>query len=258
MRYWAVAALAISLGCAQGTSGGDDDTTGGADARPAGNPADASPGGNPADAMPGGGGADAAPVGGACDPVAQTGCHVSQKCAWIYSDLSTGAGTPGCWPNGTKAVGAACSAPAMVGQADDCVKGAHCVFGTCKEICLLTPPSPCSAGGCVGVEGLDFDVCLPNCDPLTQNCALGDGCYLTAEGPVCADVIGAGVPAGGACMYLNDCAAGAGCFDDGLGGGICYNYCNFSMYPNVRDPTYCATGEVCTGITGEATYGVCT
>jgi hypothetical protein len=250
-------ALGLALGCAKGSS--DDATDGGgvnpgADAGTSGGPdasvlpkPDAATSGTP----------DGAPVGGACNAVTQTGCSAGLKCAWIVSDVATQAGMVGCSPNGTIPVGGTCTQPAVVGEADGCIAGSHCVFSTCHTICSLMPSVPCSMGGCVGVEGLDFAICLPNCDPLLQDCPLGQGCYLTADGPVCATVVGAAGP-GMACMYLNDCTAGSGCFDDGLGGGICYKYCNFASYPNLPDPTHCTTGQTCTGITGETLYGVCT
>ncbi len=223
--------------------------------------ADAGPGGPDApngrviDASPNG--PDSAPLGGPCDPILQD-CAAGQKCALIVMDTGAQTGTVGCALNGDKAVGQSCSQPSMVGASDDCVSGSHCVFGTCHEMCVIGT-SPCAAGGCVGVNNLEmqFDICLPNCDPLLQNCGAGDGCYLTGDGPVCAAVVGAGgagVPPGGSCTSLNDCQAGSGCFNTP---GTCLKYCNFSLYPNVRDPDYCALGEVCGGIVDEDTYGVC-
>jgi len=199
---------------------------------------------------------DAAPIGGSCDLVGQTGCAATQKCAWIYTNPATGAGAPGCYPDGTAALGAPCARPSSAGEADDCVKGAHCNMGDCKEICSTSPYSPCSSGSCAAPEGVPFEICLESCDPLGQNCAPGEGCYLNAAGPVCAEVAWPGIGLGGPCEWSNDCLPGSGCFE-GAGIRVCRAYCNHALYPDINDPSHCAPFETCWGLGNEPIYGVC-
>jgi len=240
----------IAIGCATANTGGDDDDDDDIvafDADP--NQPDGLAAVDAAPNTP-----DALPLGTPCDAILQD-CGPGQKCALIVTNVGAQTGFPGCWSNGDKGIGVSCTSAAMVDTADDCIAGSHCVFGTCHEICKLDTAA-CSDGGCVGVNNLEsqFDICLPSCDPLASTCIAGEGCYMLAQGSVCAPVIGAGVAPHGACDSPNECAAGSGCFNTP---GECLAYCDFSTYANVNDPGHCDAGEVCGGITDEPIVGVC-
>jgi hypothetical protein len=68
--------------------------------------------------------------------------------------------------------------------------------------------------GTIATCGSIFDrgLCQPTCDVLLQDCASGDGCYLTLQTGValCAAPSVAGMQ-GDACMFVNACAPGYGC-----------------------------------------------
>lgn len=113
-----------------------------------------------------------------CNPLAQTGCNAGEKCTWLIDQLNPAAGHIGCAPDGTIAVGCACSLgiPGATGY-DDCGKGATCLAGVCKKICDEQGGAPtCGTGfacsnyqsvfqtGGVSAAGL----CDVTCDPLTQ------------------------------------------------------------------------------------------
>lgn len=209
-----------------------------------------------------------APFKLSCNAVSQSGCCPGEKCAFILDDAESGIGHTGCVAAGDTVLGEPCEAPAGPGHGDDCVPGAHCAEGRCVEICVVDAGGCDGANVCVGFEGLDFDVCIPACDPLDPDACPGDrlrGCYLTSWGGVCAVVVGGeGQPLGGACEHLNDCAPGAGCFDDGVGGGLCRAYCGPlpDCFSPDGTPTACACGgctadELCGGIAGEDRVGVC-
>lgn len=113
-----------------------------------------------------------------CNPLTQTGCDADEKCAWIEDQDSPPIGHLGCVPVGTVAVGCACSvgAAGMTGY-DDCVEGASCVAGTCRQICDLDDGAPScpSNSACQPYADLFVTggttvagVCDPTCDPLTQ------------------------------------------------------------------------------------------
>lgn len=120
---------------------------------------------------------------GACDPIANTGCVPgTERCAWFHD--GSGGGEARCVPQGTAAVGAACTTPST--GTDECVGGAGCVESVCRETCDTS--APCEAGfSCVHFEGVfdapDDGYCLPRCNPVTQllpdgsDCGAGNGCF---------------------------------------------------------------------------------
>lgn len=134
----------------------------------------------------------------ACDVVAQTGCSLGERCAWIQDQTTpTLVAELGCVPDGTVALGGACS----IGPAgpttgyDDCKKGLACVNLSCKTICdPFAPPSAVGAcdakHACVTYGGVFQSsgsppfagVCEPACDPLTQQ-------RLTDDSPSCGGAI---------------------------------------------------------------------
>ncbi|HEU0031657.1 MAG TPA: hypothetical protein VFQ53_13550 [Kofleriaceae bacterium] len=125
---------------------------------------------------------------GVCNPLTQTGCNAGEKCTWIVDqDTPTEIGHIGCTPDGTVAVGGACTVgPAGPQGFDDCVKGSVCVAAECKTICdpqMVGTASGCDAQhSCSRYSGL-FDMggttvagaCDPTCDPLDQNLLAGAG-----------------------------------------------------------------------------------
>jgi hypothetical protein len=203
----------------------------------------------------------------ACDPVLQNGCGDGLRCTLIVSDPDAGPGRPGCFAQGSLDVGQDCVSPTVSGAADDCRAGSYCYVGKCHEMCNVGGAG-CSDGTCIGFANLEFDLCLPNCDPLAQDCpdtpgGSPQGCYLTTTGSVCAAIFGGdGVAPSGSCSFVNDCERGAGCF--GGTPGVCHKYCDIEACPpdeltQIAQPCadYCAAGEVCQRILGQSGYGAC-
>jgi hypothetical protein len=117
-------------------------------------------------------------VMGVCSPLTQAGCAAGEKCAWIEDQEDPPLGHIGCAPDGTIAVGGACTqGPAGPMGYSNCAKGSECIAGTCKTICDHQGGAPmCDMNhACGRYEGL-FEsgdttvagVCDPKCDPLTQ------------------------------------------------------------------------------------------
>jgi hypothetical protein len=214
---------------------------------------------------------DADPSSLTCHPVLGPGCPGGEKCCFILTDPLTGEGRTGCSDQGSVAIGAECTSPQLPGEADDCVSGSHCYNGRCRAMCVLGFETCAGGSFCVEFEGLDFDLCLPGCDPLLQNCedmggGTPQGCYLIEGGSVCAAVAGGGPgrAPGEPCVYQNECEPFSGCFDDGMGAGICLHYCDFATYGTAgdfgqpaNDPDNCEPGEICGGVVGETIVGVC-
>ena len=67
-----------------------------------------------------------------------------------------------------------------------CMSDLVCYNGTCREICS-TDNDQCPNGLCIDLLNASrriWAVCLPNCDPLTQDCEKeNEGCYLSLDPP---------------------------------------------------------------------------
>ncbi len=113
----------------------------------------------PADAAP----ADAAP---ACNVLTQTGCNPGEKCAWIQSPPTIG--HIGCAPDGSVAIGDACSYNPPPMAWDNCSTGNACEAGICRQICDPHGGAPqCEAGYACTVYH-DFFGFAGVCDPAMQ------------------------------------------------------------------------------------------
>ena len=128
---------------------------------------------------------------------------------------------------------------------DDCAFGHICwevdddLHGTCIAQCTGTQADPqCPEGStCVIANNDALTVCLPNCDPLEQNCPAGDVCIANLMNPgfICAvDASGREGQANDACDFVNTCDPGLACGKPAktsiacMGGdGCCTPFCSF-------------------------------
>jgi hypothetical protein len=113
-----------------------------------------------------------------CDPVTQSGCTLlSQKC--------TASGR--CEPGGTVSLGQPCT---RNNASDNCVKGASCEGGYCREMCNTDPdctgvwgPGNGNRPRCVEYTNLTPHRCTLPCNPVPQagpsGCASGQRCIYT-------------------------------------------------------------------------------
>ena len=118
-----------------------------------------------------------------CNPKAQTGCNAGEKCTWINDQDNPPIGHVGCAPDGTVAIGTACTeGPAGPMGYDNCVKGSVCLAGVCKQICDVDGGQPTCDQNHACTRYADFfevggtavaGVCDPSCDPLTQELKVG-------------------------------------------------------------------------------------
>ena len=179
--------------------------------------------------------ADGSPI--ACNPllpVGQQGCIPGQKCTWIrVQDTPEPLGRLGCVPDGSVALGGACTQGASGNTTgyDDCAAGGICIGGTCMDVCgfdgspeaACGPDDHCVRYGQLFANGEDDPIagaCTPRCDPITQlqsngaSCGANRGCYLlttqTDTVAICAgagstivrqEIVGA--------VYANSCVPGA-------------------------------------------------
>lgn len=103
---------------------------------------------------------------------------------------------------------------------DDCDAGLICVGigptknGTCVPLCQGLEDDPLCPEDwlCAGGSGNFFDLCLPSCDPLAQDCIEGTGCYGTEYGFVCMpDKSGDEGQLFDPCQFSNSCEPGLYC-----------------------------------------------
>jgi hypothetical protein len=128
---------------------------------------------------------------------------------------------------------------------DNCDVGSMCWdvdpetnLGTCVAFCMGSEANPiCEdpATNCVIANEGVLILCLPNCDPLLQDCAEGQACYPIDDAFACApDVSGEEGLYGDACQFLNVCDPGLFCANaevvpDCAGAqGCCSPFCDLS------------------------------
>lgn len=180
------------------------------------------------------------------------------ECSTLAQDCPTGekcmpwAATGGSW-NGTRctpiaaqtrSVGERCRVEgSAVSGVDDCAPGSMCwdvdAFtnaGYCIELCGGEGGSAAceNVDTCTMANGGALAVCLPECDPLEQDCPSGEGCYpVEGSGFSCAhDGSFDGGAQGDSCGAVNTCSPGYVCAPSHLvpactsDGGCCTSWCD--------------------------------
>ncbi len=157
-----------------------------------------------------------------CDIFAQD-CPEGQKCAAYDSDED------GAWDS-TKCVTLTgdgqlddpCTAEPGATGVDDCDAGYMCWnvdeegMGTCYALCTGSPENPmCPEGGqCAICQTCVIPLCIPDCDPLLQDCGNGELCVNdpNSGGFVCVlDASEGDAPEGTPCEFVNVCNKGTTC-----------------------------------------------
>ena len=119
--------------------------------------------------------------------------------------------------------------------------------GVCTPHCVGSPDAPscddpnrvCSING----DGV-LTLCLPTCDPLTDTCDDGQGCYPFDLVFFCApDASGKGGGPFESCEFVNGCDPGTVCVPGDAAtacdsGACCSPYCNLEA-PDCPDPMVC-------------------
>jgi hypothetical protein len=179
-----------------------------------------------------------------CDVFAQN-CPDGQKCAPVILEPGSGYEWSRCVPvTGTDEPGDPCTSSGANDGLDSCIKGAMCWYdpGTCIAHCTGTPDAPIcpNDGACTLPQDAYLSLCIPDCDPLLQDCNWEQVCYAFSEGFACApDASGDMGEANAPCEFINVCDegllcadpafVGAGCPPDSL--GCCTPFCAFPNGP---------------------------
>ena len=195
-----------------------------------------------------------------CDPWLQD-CQDGLKCAPVAAGGQNVWSTNECVPvdPDPKAPGQPCTAPdGPSAGIDDCEAGAVCWDvdartgeGVCVELCTGTPDAPqCTNAdhACSITNAGVLTLCLPQCDPIGQDCPDGQGCYPESHGFFCSNAVGTGGAYGDPCEFLNACEPGLWCADasavPGCRGavGCCTPLCDVGAANDCPDA---AMGQTC-------------
>ena len=171
-------------------------------------------------------------------------CPPGEKCTWWANDGGNSWTAMRCVPIDPDAVGPGESCMVVnsaVSGIDSCEIGSMCwdvdpetSIGRCVALCLGSendPQCPHTDSTC-SLSGSGLGLCLPDCDPLAQDCDPGAGCYGTNDAVVCMpDVSGDSGALGDPCEYVNVCDPGLACVSaNGVpgctGSGCCTPWCD--------------------------------
>ncbi len=262
-------------GGADDTGGGDDDTGGGADDGGADD-------GGADDGGADDGGDDTGFVPGEDCDIYQQDCPEGAKCNPYSNDGGSNWNDVGCFPvvPGPDQPGESCTVEdSGTSGYDSCDVGSMCWdvdvdtnIGVCVAMCEGSPMNPtcddASATCTIANDGV-INLCLPGCDPLTQNCPGGQGCYPVDDAFVCApDASGDAGVAGDGCQFINSCAPGLACIATDAygpaclfgGAGCCSPFCDTDAPAACPEADQECTGWFEEGVApvGLDDVGVCT
>lgn len=190
-----------------------------------------------------------------CDPFLQD-CPEGEKCV-PYGDAGGGLSANKCVPiSGDGQPGDPCVSGGIVEATDDCGADSVCweltevdgmLVGICTQLCEGTADDPTCPpdASCLITNNGSISFCLPNCDPLAQDCGPGRGCYWANNAFACLYSTEQ-IPEGDPCGLINDCAPSLLCLTaevlDGCdGSACCATYCDLGT-PVCSNPAYeCTT-----------------
>ncbi|HWB80595.1 MAG TPA: ribulose phosphate epimerase [Nannocystaceae bacterium] len=127
---------------------------------------------------------------------------------------------------------------------DNCDLGVMCWdvdennMGTCVPFCMGTEANPVCEDpntSCTIANEGTLILCLPNCDPLLQDCTEGNACYPVDDAFVCGpDASGEMGLFGDACEFINVCDPGLFCANADIvpncagASGCCSSFCDLT------------------------------
>jgi hypothetical protein len=190
-----------------------------------------------------------------CDPIDQD-CPAGEKCV-AYASTGGGWDAHKCVPvMGDQGPGEPCTYGGSIEATDDCDETGSCwdavnvdgeLIGTCRPFCSGSYHDPiCPEGRQCAITGGGLAFCIPTCDPVAQDCDPGQACYWAINRFECAFTT-EDIPAGEACGYINDCAAGLMCLPgdslpDCESSNCCIPFCELELGD---EPCAIVPGTVC-------------
>lgn len=213
----------------------------------------------------------------ACDVWARN-CPAGEKCMPWANDGGQAWNATKCTPiaRDPDQADEPCNAvDSAVSGVDSCDDGLMCwgvdtdtLMGSCVPLCIGSESSPlCEDPSrlCIlGSSGI-LNLCIASCDPLTQDCLPGQGCYRFNGGFICApDTSGDNGAFGDPCPFGGiSCDPGLGCADADLVAGCAESEC-CTPFCDIGSPT-CPPDTQCQSLweagqapPGNANIGRCT
>jgi hypothetical protein len=180
------------------------------------------------------------PLASECDVWTQD-CPAGEKCV-PFAAVGRSWDANKCVPVlGEQAPGEPCTWGGLVEATDDCDATSICwdarrvdgqLVGTCIVQCTGAADAPqCPPAASCFIDGNgSIVICLPDCDPLTQDCDEGHGCYWANMQFSCMAMT-ENIPTSEPCGALADCEPGHVCADAAAlpncaGAACCTRYCN--------------------------------
>jgi hypothetical protein len=177
-----------------------------------------------------------------CDMYEQD-CPDGEKCV-PYGSTGGGWDAYKCVPIlGDQAPGEPCTYGGVLESTDDCDATSLCwdvmdvdgePIGTCMAICTGTVEDPeCPPKSDCLIRNFNYNVCIPTCDPIIQDCGEGLACFWANYNFNCIFTTD-DIPAGEPCSFINDCAAGLSCLTAEVlpgceGSACCSGYCDLNL-----------------------------
>ena len=205
-----------------------------------------------------------------CDIFMQD-CPNGEKCV-PYASMGGTWDANKCVPVlGTGTVGEPCLYTGAIDANDDCDEDSACwgidnmSMGTCTAFCSGTPIQPLCPEGtqCLMSNQGSIAFCVLGCNPITQNCADGEGCFWSGSSFACASLT-QDIPLGESCGFINDCAKGLACLSgDSVPGcasaACCAEFCDLDCGPDscTMPNTSCTAFFNGNAPVGDADVGVC-
>lgn len=185
----------------------------------------------------------------ACDPWAQD-CPAGEKCV-PYSNNGGPWHANKCVPvNGDGQPGDTCSYDGITLATDSCGADSHCwdvmdidgqLQGVCTSFCDGSADNPICGPetACLIANEGSINLCVATCDPLSQDCGTGLGCFWANDNFQCIFTAGE-IMGGDACGFINDCAPGHLCATADVlpacsGSACCTPFCDLTS-PTCADP----------------------
>lgn len=202
--------------------------------------------------------------GNQCDIWAQD-CPEGEKCMPWANDGGNSWNATRCSPQDDAAavIGDSCTVEGSgVSGIDNCEQSSMCWnvdpetnLGTCVAFCEGSEANPICEDPATSCNILNDGVlilCLPNCDPLLQDCAEGEACYPTNDAFSCVpDAGGEQGLYGEGCEFLNVCDPGLFCaapegVPECAGSiGCCSSFCDFTDPDSTANCPGAAGGQEC-------------
>jgi hypothetical protein len=160
------------------------------------------------------------PIIADCDPWMQD-CLEGEKCV-PYSSNGTNWNANKCVTvNGDGQPGDNCSYDGIAAATDSCAADSHCwdvmeidgqPQGVCTSFCEGSVDNPTCGPetACLIANDGSINLCIATCNPISQDCGSGLGCFWGGDDFQCIFTAGE-IMAGEPCGFLNDCAPGNMC-----------------------------------------------